>query len=54
MQKCEGRITVFFDDPFWVAAYERVAGGKLKVCKAAGRASTDFARPHQVFRICLY
>lgn len=33
MQKCESRITVFFDDPFWVAVYERVAGGKLEACK---------------------
>ena len=33
MQKCESRITVFFDDPFWVAVYERVADGKLEACK---------------------
>ncbi|MDL2325285.1 YjdF family protein [Ruminococcaceae bacterium OttesenSCG-928-A16] len=33
MQKNESRFTVFFDDPFWVGVYERVAGNKLQVCK---------------------
>ncbi len=33
MQKIESRLTVFFDDPFWVAVYERITDGKLEACK---------------------
>jgi hypothetical protein len=33
MQKIESKLTVFFDGPFWVGVYERVADGKLEVCK---------------------
>ncbi len=33
MQKNESRLTVFFDDPFWVGVYERISEGELEVCK---------------------
>lgn len=33
MQKCEGKLTVFFENPFWVGVYERIADGKLEACK---------------------
>lgn len=33
MQKNESKLTVFFNDPFWVGVYERAADGKLEVCK---------------------
>lgn len=26
-------LTVFFEDPFWVAVAERMEGGKLSACK---------------------
>ena len=26
-------LTVFFEDPFWVCAFERIEDGKLSVCK---------------------
>ena len=26
-------LTVFFEDPFWVGAFERIEDGKLSVCK---------------------
>ncbi len=29
----EGRLTVFFEDPFWVGVFERINGRKLSVCK---------------------
>ena len=29
----EGRLTVFFEDPFWVGVFERVNSRKLSVCK---------------------
>ena len=33
MDKVSGKLTVFFEDPFWVGVFERVADGKLSVCK---------------------
>lgn len=33
MQKCAGKLTVFFDEPFWVGVYERETDGKLEVCR---------------------
>ncbi len=33
MQKTESKLTVCFDEPFWVGIYERVSDGKLEVCK---------------------
>lgn len=33
MQTCEGKLTVFFESPYWVGVYERMSEGKLEVCK---------------------
>ncbi|MDL2258426.1 YjdF family protein [Eubacteriales bacterium OttesenSCG-928-K08] len=33
MLKTEIKLTVFFEDPFWVGVYERISGGKLEACK---------------------
>ncbi|HIU75687.1 MAG TPA: YjdF family protein [Candidatus Pelethocola excrementipullorum] len=33
MQKINGKLTVFFEDPFWVGIYERITEGRLEVCK---------------------
>ena len=33
MYKAEGRLTVFFEDPFWVGVFERISEGKLSVCR---------------------
>lgn len=33
MNKVLGKLTVFFEDPFWVRVFERVSDGKLSVCK---------------------
>lgn len=27
------KLTVFFEDPFWVGVFERISEGKLSVCK---------------------
>ena len=29
----EGKLTVYFEDPFWVGIFERTEDGKLSVCK---------------------
>ncbi|GFI09615.1 putative protein YjdF [Lachnospiraceae bacterium] len=33
MDKVSGKLTVFFEEPFWVGVFERVSDGKLFVCK---------------------
>ena len=33
MDKVSGKLTVFFEEPFWVGVFERVSNGKLFVCK---------------------
>lgn len=33
MDKVTGRLTVFFEEPFWVGVFERFSEGKLSVCK---------------------
>lgn len=44
MDKVSGKLTVFFEEPFWIGVFERVTDGKLSVCKvvfgAEGRAQT--------------
>ena len=34
MDKVSGKLTVFFEAPFWVGVFERVSDGTLAVCKA--------------------
>ena len=33
MDKVNGKLTVYFEDPFWVGLYEREASGTYQVCK---------------------
>ena len=33
MQRIESRLTVSFDEPFWIGLYERIEDGRLEVCK---------------------
>ena len=33
MDKVSGKLTVFFEDPFWVGVFECVSNGRLSVCK---------------------
>jgi hypothetical protein len=33
MDKVSGKLTVFFEEPFWVGVFESVSDGKLSVCK---------------------
>lgn len=33
MCKSIGKLTVYFDDPFWVGVFERIEDKKLSVCK---------------------
>ena len=33
MNEVSEKLTVFFEEPFWVGAFERISEGKLSVCK---------------------
>ena len=33
MDKVTEKLTVFFEEPFWIGVFERVEGEKLSVCK---------------------
>lgn len=33
MDKVSDRLTVFFEEPFWVGVFERSSEGKLSACK---------------------
>ena len=33
MDRISGKLTVFFEDPFWVGVSERISDDKLSVCK---------------------
>lgn len=33
MDKVSAKLTVFFEEPFWVGVFERISDGKLSVCK---------------------
>ena len=33
MDKVSGRLTVFFQEPFWMGVFERISDGELTVCK---------------------
>lgn len=44
MDKTSGKLTVFFENPFWVGVFERVSDGKLSVCKVTfGAEPKDYA-----------
>ena len=33
MDKVSGRLTVFFEEPFWIGVFERISEGRLSVYK---------------------
>lgn len=33
MEKVSGKLTVFFKEPFWIGAFERISERKLSICK---------------------
>ncbi len=33
MDKVSGKLTAFFEEPFWVGVFERVSDGELSACK---------------------
>ena len=45
----EGKLTVYFEDPFWVGVFERVEEGKLSVCKVTFGAEP---KDYFIFGLC--
>ena len=33
MDRVSGKLTVYFEEPFWVGVFERIESGKLSVAK---------------------
>ena len=33
MEETSGKLTVYYEDPFWVGVFERVSEGRLSVCR---------------------
>ena len=33
MDKVTGRLTVYYEEPFWIGVFEHISEGKLSVCK---------------------
>mgnify|MGYP000672923867 FL=1 len=33
MDKVTGRLTVYFEEPFWIGVFENITEGELSVCK---------------------
>lgn len=33
MEKVSGKLTVFFEEPFWIGVFEQISEAKLSVCK---------------------
>ena len=51
MDKVSGKLTVFFEEPFWVGVFERVSDGKLSVCKVTfGAEPKDYEVYHFVLK----
>ena len=43
MDKASGKLTVYFEEPFWVGVFERIEDGKLSVAKVTfGAEPKDF------------
>ena len=51
MDKVSGKLTVFFEKPFWVGVFERVLDGKLSVCKVTFGAEP---KDHEIYEFVHY
>ena len=50
MDKVSGKLTIFFEGPFWVGVFERVSEGKLSVCKVTFGAEP---KDHEIYDFVL-
>ena len=50
MDKVSGKLTVFFEDPFWVGVFEHIEDGKLSVAKVTFGAEPRIMRFKSIFK----
>ena len=51
MDRICGRLTVFFEDPFWVGVFEKIENGKLSVAKVTfGAEPKDYKVLELIYR----
>ena len=50
MSISKSKLTVFFEEPFWVGLYEREADGRYEICKVTFGAEP---KDYEVYRFCL-
>ena len=51
MDKVSGKLTVFFEDPFWVGIFERIEDGRLSVAKVTFGAETKDYEVQQALKL---
>ena len=49
MEQSKAKLTVFFEDPFWIGLYERESDGKYEVCKITFGAEPKDYEVYQFF-----
>ena len=47
MEGTRARLSVFFEEPFWIGLYERQTGGRYEVCKITFGAEPKDVEVHQ-------
>ena len=51
MDKVNGKLTVFFEEPFWVGIFERIEDGKLSVAKVTFGAEPKDCEVQRMFEL---
>ena len=51
MDKVNGKLTVFFEEPFWVGIFERIEDGKLSVAKVTFGAEPKDYEEQRMFEL---
>ena len=54
MDKASGKLTVYFEEPFWVGVFERIEDGKLSVAKVTFWCRTKGLRSAGIYSKILF
>ena len=54
MDKVSGKLTVYFEEPFWVGVFERIESGKLSVAKVTFGAEPKDYEVHEYIQKYYY
>ena len=50
MDKASGKLTVYFEEPFWVGVFERIEDGKLSVAKVTLVQNQKITKCRNIFK----